>query len=135
MDKFNVREHSLFGIIFTTGIVVIGIIVVWFFWLSHIEYTNDAYVSGNRVYLNALHEGFVTAIHTDDSFLVKKGQLVIQLNETDAKIALEKAKKELANTVRHICQLYHEVFQLKAEIEVRKRFLPKPDKISIIEQA
>lgn len=81
-------------------------------------WTNDAYVQGNQVYVTPLHSGFVTAIHTDDSYLVQKNSLLIELDRTDALIALEKAKEELAYTVREVCEMMHQVFADRARIDV-----------------
>jgi membrane fusion protein (multidrug efflux system) len=97
----------------------------WLLVLRYIEYTDDAYVEGNQVYITPLRRGFITAIHTDDTFLVKKGQLLIDLDKTDAIIALELAKKNLAQTVREVCQLFHQVFAYEAEIEIKKAELIK----------
>ncbi len=83
-------------------------------------YTNDAYVEGNQVAITPLRPGFVTAIHTDDTFLVKKGQLLIELDETDAIIALNRSREHLAQTIRNVCQMFHQVFAYQAEIEIRK---------------
>lgn len=91
----------------------------WFFYLRYIKYTNDAYVHGNQVYITPIHQGFVTSIHTDDSFLVRQGQLLVTLDETDAKIDLERAKEVLAQTVRQVCELFHQVFVYKAEIDLK----------------
>lgn len=109
-------------------IVVVLFIVLFLYWLfvwRNEVYTNDAYVQGNQVYIKALHPGFVTGIYTDDSFLVKKGQLIVSLNETDSLIALEKAKKKLAKTVRDVCQAFHDVFILAADIKVKSAQLLK----------
>lgn len=38
---------------------------------------------------------------------------------------MEKAKKNLAKTVRDVCQAFHDVFILSAEIEVKKSELLK----------
>lgn len=110
----NKKQRTLWGL----SITVLILFLVWLVLFRFYEYTDDAYVQGNQVYITALHEGFVTAIHTDDSFLVKKGQLLIELNETDARIALKTAEKALAKTVRDICQAFHEVFVLSAKIEM-----------------
>lgn len=91
----------------------------WLFYLRYIEFTNDAYVHGNQVYITPLHPGFVTSIHTDDSFLVKQGQLLVTLDKTDAKIALQKAEEELAQTVRNVCEMFHQVFVYRAEIDLK----------------
>lgn len=113
------KKASYFLIIFLL-IVFLALFLYWFVIWRLQEYTNDAYVQGNQVYIKSLRPGFVTAIYTDDSFLVKKGQLLIHLNETDSLIALEKAKKHLAQTVRDVCQAYHNVFMLASEIDVKR---------------
>ncbi|MBM3207168.1 MAG: HlyD family efflux transporter periplasmic adaptor subunit [Chlamydiae bacterium] len=98
-------------------------ICFFFFWLlywRYIEYTNDAYVQGNQVYITPLHPGFLTSIHTDDTFLVTQGQLLVELDETDAKIGLNRANENLANAVRNVCQMMHEVFAYRSDIEVKK---------------
>lgn len=100
-------------------LIIAGFLYWLFFWRQK-EYTNDAYVQGNQIFITPLRPGFVKAIHTDDSFLVKKGQLLVELDQTDSLIQLERAKKALANIVREICQQFHTVFAYQAEIEVRK---------------
>ncbi|KTD10801.1 multidrug efflux system [Legionella gratiana] len=106
-------------------VLFVFLFLYWLFVWRNEVYTNDAYVQGNQVYIKALRPGFVTGIYTDDSFLVKKGQLIVSLNETDSLIALEKAKKKLAQTVRDVCQAFHDVFILAADIDVKKAELLK----------
>ena len=91
----------------------------WTLWFRFVEYTDDAYVEGNQVYITPLHPGFVTAIHTDDTFLVRKGQVLIELDRTDAKIGLERAEEQLAQTVRDVCEMFHQLFVYAAEIELK----------------
>ncbi len=100
-------------------LLLIGVLV-WFFVLRLRAFTDDAYVEGNQLFITPLKKGFVTAIHTDDTFFVKKGQLLVELDTTDALIALDLTQKQLANQVREICQAFHQVFAYKAEIESRK---------------
>lgn len=110
------------------GILIIILILGFLYWefrLRFEEYTNDAYVEGNQVMITPLRSGFIRAIHTDDTFLVKKGQLLIELDKTDAVIQLERTKKELAKEIREICQLYHSLFATQAEIEVQTAELIK----------
>ncbi len=95
-------------------------LLFWFFYLRHIEYTDDAYVEGNQVFITPLRPGFVTAIHTDDTYLVKKGQLLVDLDRTDAIIALNHVEKNLAQVVREVCQMFHQVFIYEAEIEIKR---------------
>jgi len=96
-----------------------GTLYYFIVWYSK-AYTNDAYVGGNQVYITPLHHGFVTSIHTDDTFLVKRGELLVELDRTDSLIAFDRAKEELAQTVRDVCGLFHQVFVYQSEIEIRK---------------
>lgn len=98
---------------------------LWFFIFRFYKYTDDAYVEGNQILITPLIPSFVKAIHSDDTFLIKKGQLLIELDDTDAKLALIKAEETFATTVREVCQLFHEVFAYKAEIEVKRALFIK----------
>lgn len=102
----------------TAALAVLGFFS-WLFFFRYFEFTNDAYVHGNQVYITPLHSGFVTSIHTDDTFLVKKGELLVVLDKTDAIIALQKAEEELAQTVRQVCEMFHQVFVYRAEIDAK----------------
>lgn len=97
--------------------VFAALLAFYFCIFRDIAWTDDAYVHGNPVYLTPLHSGFVTAIHTDDTFFVEKNQVLVELDKTDAKIALDRSKEALAETTRSVCQMYHEVFALRSEIE------------------
>ena len=92
----------------------------WFFYWRFHKYTDDAYVTGNQIVITPLYPSFVKAIHTDDTFLIKKGQLIIELDDTNAKIDFNKAQEYLANTVREVCQLFHQVFAYEAEIGAKR---------------
>ncbi|WP_028373421.1 efflux RND transporter periplasmic adaptor subunit [Legionella lansingensis] len=114
------ERRSIYYIVLALVLLTFLIFLYWLFIWRFREYTNDAYVQGNQVFITALRNGFVTGIYTDDSFLVKKGQLLITLDETDSLVALEKSKTKLATAVREVCQAFHDVFRLAAEIEVRR---------------
>ena len=98
-------------------------LIGFFYWLiawKDIAWTDDAYVEGNQVYLTPLHSGFVTSIHTDDTYLVKQNEVLVELDRTDALIAIDRAKEELAQTVRNVCEIFHQVFAYQAQIEITR---------------
>lgn len=112
---------------FTVGFSI-TLVVCFFFWLFFLrfwKFTDDAYVEGNKVLITPLHHGFVTSIHTDDTFLVRKGDLLVELDKTDSLIAFNAAKENLAGVVREVCQLYHQVFAYEAEVAIKKAELIK----------
>jgi membrane fusion protein (multidrug efflux system) len=104
-------------------VLIIGGAVYWLIFWRFKEWTNDCYVEGNQVYITPLHHGFVTSIHTDDTFLVKKGEVLVELDKTDFLIEFDRAKENLAQVVREVCQKFHQVFVYRSEIEVRKASL------------
>lgn len=119
--KGFLRAHkAVFIYLLITLAVATALFAYWLIAWRYKEYTDDAYVEGNQVYITPLHPGFVKAIHTDDTFLVKEGELLVELDETDAKIALDSAREALANTVRSVCQMVHSVFAFRSEIEMKK---------------
>ncbi len=109
-------------------IITILLILGFFYWLLYwrfYKYTDDAYVEGNQIIITPLVPSFVKAIHTDDTFLVKRGQLIVELDDTDAKIAFNLAGEKLATTVREVCQLFHQVFAFESEINMKKALYVK----------
>ncbi|MDR3514805.1 MAG: HlyD family efflux transporter periplasmic adaptor subunit [Azospirillaceae bacterium] len=64
--------------------------------------TDDAYVSGNVVQVTPQIAGTVTGVHADDTDYVRAGQLLIDIDDTDTRLALDRAKDALAQTVREI---------------------------------
>jgi membrane fusion protein (multidrug efflux system) len=115
------RKKSLVWV-YWGGVALLGLIgfLYWLFYWKDRAYTDDAYVQGNQVMLTPLIPGFVQAILTDDTYLVKKGQLIVKLDDTNAKIAFQSAQDRLAEQVRMVCQNFHEVFALHAEVGSRK---------------
>lgn len=70
--------------------------------------TDDAYVDGNLVRLTPQVSGTVTAIDTDETQFVHRGQVLVQLDPRDTQVALAQAKANLAETVRDVAQLFAE---------------------------
>jgi multidrug resistance efflux pump len=61
------------------------------------ESTDDAYVSGNIVQVTSEIAGTVVFIGCDRNQFVRVGQLVVELDDADARIAVERGKVNLSN--------------------------------------
>jgi membrane fusion protein (multidrug efflux system) len=81
--------------------------------------TDDAYVQGNVVTITPQTLGTVVAINADDGMRVNAGQVLVQLDPNDAKVALEQAQANLAVTVRQVRGLYSSVESAQADIAAR----------------
>ncbi|KUM03269.1 HlyD family efflux transporter periplasmic adaptor subunit [Chromobacterium subtsugae] len=78
----------------------------WFASARYLESTDDAYVAGNVVQLTPQTAGTVVAIRADDTNFVKAGSVMVQLDQSDAKLAVDQAKSQLAQVVRQTQTLY-----------------------------
>lgn len=126
----NSNQKRKWAVLIYTLIVIICALVsliIWYQFSRHVKRTSDAYVEGNQVIITPLVDGFVTSIHSDDTFLIQKGALLITLDETNALIALNEAKEAFANTVRSVCQIYHQAFAYRSDMEIKKAELIKAE--------
>ncbi|NMW25777.1 biotin/lipoyl-binding protein, partial [Rhodanobacter denitrificans] len=83
------------------GIVVLLAVIGWALWYfldgRWYEGTDDAYVNGNVVQITPQVPGTVVSIGADDGDLVHAGDVLVQLDPSDADVALAEAKANLAN--------------------------------------
>ncbi|CUU24986.1 multidrug export protein EmrA [Duffyella gerundensis] len=106
-------------------VLVVGIawLVYWFLVLRHFQETDDAYVAGNQVQVMAQVSGSVNKVWFEDTDYVKKGDVLVTLDQTDAQQAFEKAQTALATSVRQTHQMMINSKQYQATIELQKTAL------------
>jgi membrane fusion protein, multidrug efflux system len=90
----------------------------------HVE-TDDAYVNGNIVQITPQVTGTVVAVNADNTQTVKMGEPVVVLDPADARIALQQAEANLAQTVRRVHGLYVDDDQYRADVAQRQSDLSK----------
>jgi len=105
----------------TAVLVIIGIayFAYWELVGKKFEHTDDAYAAGNVVQVTPQIAGTVLAIHADDTELVQAGQPLVELDRADAKVALEQAEAQLAQTVREVRVLFANNGSLNANVSLR----------------
>lgn len=116
---------TLASIIFILAFVVFCI--YWFLVLRFQQNTDDAYVVGVQVPIIAQIDGNVTEVFFDNTDLVNAGDTMVVLDKTNATLAYESAKYELANAVRQIQTLYQENIAYKAEIDEQRVLLAQAE--------
>src|ERR1700722_2759707 len=94
------RKACIFGYILIALVIALAIFIYWWGWLRFEQYTDDAYVAGNMVSLTPQIPGIVVSINTDETDIVEKDQLIVELDPTDFSIAYEQKKAELAEALR-----------------------------------
>ena len=122
-SKKGKRKGALLLLTLLFIIIAVAYGVYWFLVLRHYEETDDAYVAGNQVQIMAQVSGSVTKVWADNTDFVQQGDPLVTLDQTDAQQAFEKAKTQLAASVRQTRQQMINSKQLQANIDVKKTAL------------
>jgi membrane fusion protein (multidrug efflux system) len=115
-QKTSKRKRALLILIAVVVIAGIGW-GLWYFLVGRWhEGTDDAYVQGNVVSITPQIAGTVVSIGAEDGMKVSAGQVLVQLDPNDAKVAYEQTVANLANTVRQVRGLFSAVDAGQADI-------------------
>ncbi|TCJ16388.1 HlyD family efflux transporter periplasmic adaptor subunit [Parasulfuritortus cantonensis] len=99
----------------------------WYLHGRHYRSTDDAYVAGNLIRVTPRIAGTVVAVLADDTDTVKQGQVLVQLDDADARLALDKAEADLAETVRQVARSFTLPGQERANLAVKQRRLDQAE--------
>src|ERR1017187_8038539 len=93
------QKHSAAKpIVFLIAIVAV-VLAGWFWWESrHWESTDDAEIDGHIYPVSARVGGQVTKVNYDDGQLVRKGDVLVQIDPTDYQVALARAQADYQDT-------------------------------------
>lgn len=110
------RRRRLF--LFTLGVLVVA--AVWGGWWriygQYREFTENAQVAGNRLAVMPQVSGSVIAVLVDDTDQVRRGDLLVQIDEADAQLAVATAQAALADAVRKVLGLVAERERAQAAV-------------------
>lgn len=120
------KKNQYLGI-FTLILLLLGVLwfCLWFFYFRFYETTDDAYVNGSMVSINAVVPGSVTAFYADNTDLVLEGQLLVTLDEEEYRLKYEKELANLATVVSQVKQLHATVEVNKRNVLVKKAMMLK----------
>ncbi|WP_153075108.1 EmrA/EmrK family multidrug efflux transporter periplasmic adaptor subunit [Paraburkholderia bonniea] len=117
------RMMTLLAIVILIVAVIYGL---YYFLVARFhEETDDAYVNGNVVQITPQVTGTVIAVNADDTQTVKAGDPLVKLDPADARVALEQAEANLAQTVRQVRGLFADDNQYQAQMAVRQADLSR----------
>ena len=119
-NKSQQRKKGLSIFILLLLLISIGSAAYWYFFIKGFEETEDAYVSGNQVMVSAQVSGNISKINVDNMDPVQAGDVLLELDDTNAKLSFEQAKSNLANAVRQVSQLNYTVKQLKSAVRANE---------------
>lgn len=103
----NPQRRRVLGILATVFLLVALAVFAWWLLVArHRVTTDNAYVGGNVIQVTSQVAGTVVAVQADDTDLVNPGQVLVRLDDADARVALQSAEAALAEAVRAVRGLY-----------------------------
>jgi len=82
--------------------VVIVVAVIWWLLTRNVVSTDDAYLDARLVLVSSQIEGRVLHVYADDNRLVRKGQLLIEIDPADAQARVDQAQAQEAQAQAQI---------------------------------
>ena len=115
------RRKKLF---IALGAVVLKVAAgVWgyeYFFASHYVTTDNAYTAAELAQVTPAINGIVREVRVTDTQAVKQGDVVVVLDDVDARLALEQAEAELGRSVRRVRGYVANDQSLAAQIAARE---------------
>ena len=119
-NKNPQRTRALRAIALAVLVIGGGGAIYWALTGRHFESTDNAYVQANVVQVTPQVSGTVLAILADDTDVVKAGQPLVRLDSADARVALDQAEAQLAQTVREARTLFANNATASAQVAARQ---------------
>ncbi len=122
------QQHRAFRLWLVTGCAaLIGLIYLAYWWhfARRFVVTNDAYVTGNLAPLKAQTSGTVVDVRVDNTQYVRQGDVLLRLDGLQAKVALEQAMANLADSVRQVETLFSQADLLQQKLLAKEAVLQR----------
>ena len=94
----NLRVVSVFA---AAAIGIVGVLVILYAWqlppfTRHIQFTDNAYVRGQTTFISPQVNGYITEVKVQDFEQVKKGDLLLQIDDRIYRQRVHQAEAQLA---------------------------------------
>jgi membrane fusion protein, multidrug efflux system len=121
------KRKRLFGILAASVLVLAAITALWLWITSDQISTDNAYVDADLVQVTPLFGGPVAAAYVSNTDLVKKGQLLVLLDDADARIALAQARADLGQVERKVRGYFASDVALGGQVNSREADIASAD--------
>lgn len=112
------RNLTLVTLLFIA--IALGFALMYFLVWQNEEETEDAYVAGHLVQITPQIAGTVRKVAADDTDIVKKGDVLVALDDSDFQLAYERAQNDLIQAIRQNKQQTAASSQARAQVLMRK---------------
>lgn len=122
LSRKNIRARRAFLLKALAVGVAVGVIAAGFRWLTVDRdwvTTDNAFVTGNIIPVQADATGVVARVFAEETQLVNKGDVLVQLDAQRARAALGQAEAELGRAVRNVGALFANRRQVCQKINAR----------------
>lgn len=96
------RKTLLLGLAGVVGASALAAGAYWFFYASHFVSTDNAYAAVEIAQVTPSVGGTISEVRVTDTQSVRKGDVLVVIDPTDAKLALAQAEADLGSAIRRV---------------------------------
>ena len=119
-NKEQRRKRMLTALAAITGGAAICFAAYWFLYASKFVATDNAYTAVETAQVTPAIGGIVSDILVTDTQAVKKGDVLVKIDQTDARLALAQAEADLGRAIRKVKGFVANDVSLNAQIVARE---------------
>ena len=119
VNKEQRRKKLLVGL---SGIVIVVLVGAFVYWLIHgskFVFTDNAYAAVEIAQVTPSIGGTISEVLVTDTQAVKKGDVLVRIDQTDARLALAQAEADLGRAIRRVKGYVANDSSLSAQIAAR----------------
>ncbi|AZM37866.1 HlyD family efflux transporter periplasmic adaptor subunit [Acinetobacter baumannii] len=118
-DAMKAKRKKFLGFFALILILAAILYAIWALFFNHAVSTDNAYVGAETAQITSMVSGQVAEVLVKDTQQVKKGDVLVRVDERDAKIQLAQAQAELAKAQRQYKQSQANSSSLNSQVVVR----------------
>jgi len=118
-NKEHHRKKLLIGLTGVVGLAIVGAAAYWLLYGSKFVSTDNAYAAVEIAQVTPSVGGTISEVLVTDTQAVKKGEVLVRIDQTDAKLGLAQAEADLGRAIRRVKGYVANDGSLSAQIAAR----------------
>ncbi|HAV3939596.1 TPA: efflux RND transporter periplasmic adaptor subunit [Acinetobacter baumannii] len=118
-DNMQNKRKKFLGFFALILLIAAILYAIWALFLNHSVSTDNAYVGAETAQITSMVSGQVAQVLVKDTQTVHRGDVLVRIDDRDAKIALAQAEAELAKAKRQYKQTAANSSSLNSQVVVR----------------